>query len=213
MNRGFLISFEGGEGCGKSTQARRLATRLKRIGYKVLLTREPGGTKLGEQIRSLLKSARHNNLSAEAELFLFAASRAQLVCEVIRPALQRGWIVLCDRFVDSTTAYQGYGRKLDLKLVQVVNALAVGPNWPDLTLLLDLDVRIGLQRALKRGQVSAYDRMGAQKEAFYRQVRSGFLKLARAEPKRIILVDAAGSADETTEKIWNPVLQRLHRKG
>ena len=199
MKRGLFITFEGGEGCGKSTQARRLAARLRRFGRKVSLTREPGGTKIGERIRALLKSARHNNLTAESELLLFCAARAQLVREVIRPMLARGRVVICDRFVDSTTAYQGYGRGLDLRLVCACNELAVGDCWPDKTILLDLGARKGLRRAAKRSK--AYDRMGALDEAFYRRVREGFLKLARTEPKRFVVIDASLPVDEVAAQI------------
>lgn len=205
MKRGFFISLEGGEGCGKTTQAEQLAARLREAGHKILLTREPGGTLISERIRDLLKQSRPATLCAEAELLLFAAARAQLVREVIRPALFRGAIVVCDRFADSTTAYQGFGRQLDLQRVRAINDLAVDNCWPDLTLLLDVDVRIGLARAGKRATGKSPDRMGELDEAFYQRVRKGFLKLAREEPRRFVIVPAKTSAAKVAQEIWRVV--------
>ncbi len=206
MKRGLFISLEGGEGCGKSTQAARLAARLQRAGHKVVLTREPGGSAIGERIRDLLKESRGvDTLCAEGELLLFAAARAQLVREVIWPALYRGNIVVCDRFADSTTAYQGFGRQLDMKLVRAINDMAVGNCWPHLTILLDVDVRVGLERADKRSSTKSPDRMGELDEKFYERVRAGFLKLAREEPRRFVVVKADTSEIKVAVAIWKIV--------
>jgi dTMP kinase len=190
---GFFITFEGSEGCGKSTQISRLAARLRGAGREVIQLREPGGTPVGERIRDLLQyDATASGMTAEAELLLFAASRAQLVREVIRPALARGVIVLCDRFLDSTTVYQGVARQLEAGQVGRINDFAVDGTLPDLTLLLDLDAAEGRRRAsARKGPV---DRMEQEQEVFYEAVRRGFLQLARDNPSRIKLID--GSANE-----------------
>ena len=209
MKRGLFISLEGGEGCGKTTQAERLAARLRKAGHKVLLTREPGGTQIGERIRDLLKESRPDALCSEGELLLFAAARAQLVRELIWPALYRGEIVICDRFADSTTAYQGFGRQLDTKLVRAVNEMAVGNCWPHLTILLDVDVRIGLERAGKRPSAKSPDRMGELDDAFYQRVRKGFLKLAHDEPRRFVVVKAEASVAKIAQAIWSAVSKEV----
>jgi len=190
---GFFITFEGSEGCGKSTQISRLAARLRGAGREMIQLREPGGTPVGERIRDLLQyDVTASGMTAEAELLLFAASRAQLVREVIRPALARGVIVLCDRFLDSTTVYQGVARQLEAGQVGRINDFAVDGTLPDLTLLLDLDAAEGRRRAsARKGPV---DRMEQEQEVFYEAVRRGFLQLARDNPSRIKLID--GSADE-----------------
>jgi len=207
-NRGLFITFEGSEGCGKSTQIRRLATRLHRLGYKVIVTREPGGTLIGERIRHLLKFSKFNHrMVPETELLLFSASRAQLVREKILPALQRGDIVLCDRFVDSTTVYQGVARRLDLSLIIQLNKFVIAERKPDLTLILDLDPEQGLARARKKTKI--VDRMEMQHRSFYQTVRRGFRNLSRYEPQRIKFIDASVPMKEASETIWKQVQSKL----
>jgi dTMP kinase len=208
LKKGLFITFEGSEGCGKSTQIRRLATRLRRLGYSVVLTREPGGTPVGERIRHLLKFSKSNGrMVPEAELMLFSASRAQLVREVILPSLSQKKIVLCDRFADSTTVYQGVARKLDPKFIQTLNQFITAQTKPNLTFVLDLDVTKGLSRAQKKTKLR--DRMEAQRRSFYQAVRRGFHQLARREPRRVKLIDASRSIQEVENDIWKFVLPNL----
>ncbi len=196
MQRGKFISFEGSEGCGKSTQIRRFVEWLRGRGHEVLVTREPGGTAVGEKIRHLLQhDPEAAAMTPESELLLFAASRAQLVREVILPALAAGTWVLADRFLDSTTVYQGVGRGLDREAVQRVNEFAVGPAMPDLTFLLDLDAVTGHARAVAASG-GLKDRMEAQAPAFFETVRRGYLDLAAAEPARIAVIDASATVGE-----------------
>jgi dTMP kinase len=202
MPRGLFVSFEGSEGCGKSTQIGLLAERLKAAGRRVLLTREPGGTEIGEQLRQLLQFSKAGHAMApETELLLFTASRAQLVREVIGPALEEGGIVLADRFLDSTTVYQGVARRLDSTEVAAINRFAVGGTLPDLTFVLDLDPQIARER-MRHRQASAPDRMESQPPAFYEAVRAGYQALAKAHPNRVHLLDAAGSVEDLAERIW-----------
>lgn len=186
---GRFISFEGVDGSGKTTQALRLAGRLRERGLQVVVAVEPGGTAVGEKIRAILLDKRNSELTAETELLLYFASRAQNVAEVIRPALARGEVVISDRYTDSTIAYQGYGRGLGEQVVRQLHRLACGDLWPDLTLLLDLEPEVGLQRARERG---ALDRMDQQTREFHRRVRQGYLDLAAREPGRILVIDARG---------------------
>jgi dTMP kinase len=205
---GLLISFEGTEGCGKTTQITRLAERLRAYGRSVKLVREPGGTPIGEEIRHTLKHSQQNHaMTAEAELLLMNASRAQLVREVIRPALAAGEIVLCDRFYDSTIAYQGYGRGLDLKLIRGVIDFAVGETRPRLTLLLEISPEISAARLASRqsGQPLERDRFEEADRAFFERVARGYGAIAAAEPGRIKVVDAAGSLDTVSAVIWGHV--------
>jgi dTMP kinase len=206
--KGLFISFEGSEGCGKSTQIGRLAARLRDKGREVVQLREPGGTPIGEQIRNLLQyDASAAAMTPETELLLFAASRAQLVREVIRPAVDRGAIVLCDRFLDSTTVYQGVARALDRKDVAAINAFAVGETLPDLTLLLDLDAAEGRRRAASRkGPV---DRMEQEKEEFYEAVRLGYLALAEENKGRIAVIDASADIDAVEGLITAALKERF----
>jgi dTMP kinase len=202
---GLLISFEGTEGCGKTTQITRLAGRLRTYGRSVKLVREPGGTPIGEEIRHTLKHSQQNHaMTAEAELLLMNASRAQLVREVIRPALAAGEIVLCDRFYDSTIAYQGYGRGLDLKLIRGVIDFAVGETRPRLTLLLEISPETSAARLASRqsGQPVTRDRFEEADRAFFERVAGGYKAIAAAEPGRVKVVDAAGSLDAVSEAIW-----------
>jgi dTMP kinase len=197
-----FITLEGIEGCGKSTQARRLAAA---IGPKALLTVEPGATELGVAIRTLLLEQRSREISPLAELFLFFADRAQHVHEVVRPALAAGRVVISDRYADSTVAYQSYGRGLSLELIRTVTQHATGGLVPDLTLLLDLPVEAGLARARRRGLA---DRMESEDHAFHERVREGYLKLAAEEPARWAVVDATGSEDDVAVRIRAVVAQR-----
>ena len=207
--RGVLISFEGTEGCGKSTQITLLADRLYSWGRNVRLVREPGGTPIGEEIRYTLKhSAKNQAMSAEAELLLMNASRAQLVREVIRPALKAGEIVLCDRYYDSTTAYQGYGRGLDLKLVEAVINFAVGDTRPDLTLLLQVPAEVSQSRLASRQSTLPFvrDRIEQADRDFFDRVNEGYKAVAAADPTRIRTIDASGSVDAVSAAIWGVVL-------
>lgn len=212
MHKGRFISFEGSEGCGKSTQIRLLLEKLERQGRKVLITREPGGTVVGEHIRNLLQyTPEASNMTAEAELLLFAASRAQLVREVIAPALQQGQWVIADRFLDSTTVYQGLGRGLDLQAIQGINDFAVGQVKPDLTLLLDMDAVEGHARARVASQAEGKtDRMEDQPMDFFERVRQGYLDLAESESERIVVVNAAQSIEDVHGRIENLLQQRYH---
>ncbi len=207
---GLFIVFEGPEGSGKSTQLRLLYRRLRRAGLPVVGTREPGGTRLGERLRRLLKGMPEpESLAAEAELFLFLAARAQLVSTVIRPALAAGRVVLCDRYSPSTIAYQAYGRGLPLEGVVEADRLATGGLWPDLVVLLDLPVEVGLAR---RGRRRA-DRFEAEELEFHRRVRAGYLEQARADPNRWLVVDAQAPRGEVARSVWACVRELLARRG
>ncbi len=204
--RGLFFTFEGVEGSGKTTQLRRLSATLRQAGQRVAETREPGGTSLGDAIRSILLATRNLEMVAETELFLYLASRAQLCREWIASALNAETIVVCDRFADATVAYQGYGRGLDLKLIRTINRVATGGLTPDLTILLDLDPREGLRRVRERGQVplpeSLLDRLEAEALEFHDRVRKGYLQLAREEPHRFQIIDATQSEEAITAEIW-----------
>jgi dTMP kinase len=205
--RGLFITFEGGEGCGKSTQARVLHRRLTELALSAILIHEPGMTDIGEKVGRCLKWAQQTSISPLTELMLFNASRAQLVTEVIQPVLNDGKIVVCDRFADSTTAYQGYGRGLDLDEVKRVNSIAMQGVKPDMTILLDIPAEIGLDR--KRGR--KHDRFEQEKLAFHRRVREGYLHLAAAEPERWLLIDARLGKTRIAAIIWEQVERRLSR--
>lgn len=196
--RGALITFEGGEGGGKSTQISRLHDYLIEQGHAVIVTREPGGTPIAERVRDLLLDPDNDALVSMAELFLYEAARAQHVGELILPALDAGTIVLCDRFYDSTTAYQGAGRYVEASDVDTLNTLATHGIEPEVTLLLDLPPEVGLQRA--RGEGSG-DRIEKESLDFHTRVRSGFLALAKAHPERIHVINALDSMDAITESI------------
>jgi len=205
--RGLFLSFEGGEACGKSTQVAMLEERLKTQGFRVLRLREPGGTAAGEQIRHLLQhDAAGENLVPEAELLLFAASRAQLVRERIRPALEDGTWVLCDRFLDSTTVYQGVARCLPAADVEKINAFAVGETLPDSTILLDLSVHTAMERLRQRG--AEVDRMEGAPLDFHEAVRSGYRVLAQNHPHRVFLFDASLEPGELHTNILSALNQR-----
>ena len=201
--RGRFITFEGSEGCGKTTQIQRLRTRLEEEGREILLTREPGGTAAGEKIRDLLQHAPEGEgLTAEAEVLLFTASRAQLVREQVVPAIERGVYVLADRFLDSTTVYQGVARGLDASAVAAINRFAVGECMPDITFLLDLDIQEGRRRVSERSQGDE-DRMERETDVFFEKVRQGYLDLAGREAERFVVLDAMKSPDEIAQEIWN----------
>lgn len=196
-----FITFEGGEGCGKSLQSRMLYKRLSRLAIPVQLTHEPGGTPLGKRVRYLVKHAQNTRISPLTELMLFNASRAQLVQDVIQPSLKRGETVICDRFADSTTAYQSYGRGLNLEIVKAVNNAATGGLKPDITFLLDVPVEVGLARKCAGNP----DRFEREDIAFHLRVREGFLKLAAAEPERWLVIDASQSKAKIAAIIWQQV--------
>jgi dTMP kinase len=211
MSRGAFITFEGSEGCGKSTQVKRLAARLEQAGLHVLITREPGGTPIGEKIRDLLQFAPESfAMTPETELLLFEASRSQLVREIIRPALEQGAVVISDRFFDSTTVYQGVARKLEPGIVATLNDFAVGADRPDLTFVLDVDVPTARARMLRRVRpVVALDRMEQEPDEFYERVCEAYRDLARREPARLVLIDGSQSPEEIESQIWNALTQRL----
>ncbi|HTX22499.1 MAG TPA: dTMP kinase [Candidatus Aquilonibacter sp.] len=217
MPKGLFISFEGSEGSGKSTQLELLARRLRALGHRVRTLREPGGTPIGEEIRHTLKHSQHNAaMTAEAELLLMNASRAQLVREIIRPALAAGEIVLCDRFYDSTTAYQGYGRELDLKTVKSVIDVAVGETRPTLTLLLTVSPEISELRLAVRQSTLPFmrDRIEEADRKFFERVAKGYEAIAAAEPNRVRVLDGSGAVESICEKIWEivqPVLPKVGR--
>jgi dTMP kinase len=212
---GLFITFEGGEGAGKTTQLQALCTHLRATGRDALETRDPGGTPIGKQIRSLLLDPGYGGTAAVTELFLYEASRSQLVHEVIRPALAAGRIVLCDRFTDSTVAYQGYGRGLDRELIARLNALAADGLRPDLTFLLDLEPEVGLTRAAQRVTLrpERHDRIEGEVLGFHQRVRAGYRAVAAAEPDRVILLDAAREMAEIAELIRRRVEALLRSSG
>ena len=209
MRRGLFVTFEGSEGCGKSTQIQLLAAWLRERGHDAVLTREPGGTLAGDAIRHLLQHAPEGHgLVPEAELFLFAASRAQLVREVIRPALETGRVVISDRFHDSTAVYQGVARQLDPEMTRTVNGYAIGDTRPDITFLLDMDARDAFERLHKRER--ARDRMESEPLAFYEAVRDGYRRAASAEPQRFAVLDATRTENELAAEIRQILLDRFH---
>ncbi len=206
----FFITLEGPEGSGKSTQAPLLARRLIELGYEVLLTREPGGTAIGDQIRAVLHSLQNTDMQPRTEMLLLAASRAQLVEQVIRPALAAGKIVISDRYADSTLAYQGYGHQLEPGLARQLVAIATGGLKPDLTLLFDLEVEEGLGRR-RRGEVE-WNRLDAYDLAFHRRVRAGYHALVKEEPARWAVIDAAQPVEVVSAQVARLALERLRRQ-
>jgi dTMP kinase len=211
MARGAFITFEGSEGCGKSTQVLRLAARLEQAGVRTLVTREPGGTAIGEKIRDLLQFAPESfAMTPEAELLLFEASRSQLVRETIEPALAQGTVVISDRFFDSTTVYQGVARKLPPEIVETLNAFAIGTARPDVTFILDVDVETARARMLRRVRpIAVNDRMEQEPTEFYERVCQGYRALAAREPDRFILLDGRQAPDAIESEIWNALTSRL----
>ncbi len=215
--KGTFITFEGGEGSGKSTQARMLAGHLKQKGYDVIATREPGGTEIGDAIRAVLLNPEFTEMGNVTELLLLASSRAQNVHERIKPGLERGAVVICDRFIDSTLAYQGYGRKFDLKLLEALNRLATGGVTPDLTILLDLPVEVGLGRAkaLDKGESKSGegDRIEQLDIDFHRRLRQGFLELAAREPNRFEILEITEGIEAIQDKVVGVVEEYLKGRG
>lgn len=199
--RGVFVTLEGGEGAGKSLQAEALTRRIETLGRTVVPTREPGGTLLGERLRDIVLDLGEGGLALHplTETLLFVAARAELVAGVIAPALDCGYTVICDRFADSTVAYQGYGRGVDLRAIEQLNAVASGGLRPDLTVLLDLPVAEGLARTGSAGQA---DRFGREDAAFHERVRQGYLELVSREPGRWLVVDATQPPEAVTEAIW-----------
>lgn len=202
-----FITLEGPEGSGKSTQSRLLDDYLRARGYSVVATREPGGTPIGDQIRDTLHDTANTAMSPTAEVLLYSASRAQLVAEVIRPALAAGRVVLCDRYADSTMAYQGYGRGLDLAMLAALTTIATGGLAPDLTLLLDIDVTRGLSR--RRDEGEEMNRLDLEEVAFHERVRAGYHALAAAEPWRWVIINADQPVDTVQAAIRRAVEKRL----
>lgn len=202
---GLFVSFEGPEGAGKSTQIAHLIRRLDGLNLPRTVTREPGGTPLGSRVREVLLDP-ELTIDPLPEFLLYSASRAQLVANVIRPALGRGEVVVCDRYADSSLAYQGFGRGLDAELLRDITAAATGGLWPHLTVLLDLDPQLGLERAARRGQP---DRLERADLAFHQRLRQGFLELADADPERFLVLDATLDEAELEQRIWEAVRSRL----
>ena len=205
MEKGRFITIEGPEGCGKTTQSDILVGYLKERGHEVILTREPGGTRIGEVIRSLVLDSNYEEMAPLTELLLMAASRAQHVVEKIGPGLKDGKMVICSRFCDATIAYQGCGRGFDMDLLERVNGIATGGLAPDLTLLIDIDVTTGLRRAFGVDKAEAKsgegDRLESEDIGFHERVRRGYLDLARKEPGRVKVIDGSGTIDEVRAAI------------
>jgi dTMP kinase len=207
MHTGAFITFEGPEGSGKTSQMATLTEHLRQQGFAVFATREPGGTPIGDQVRTILMGLKNTEMQKRTEILLFQASRAQLVAQEIRPRLARGEIILCDRYADSTLAYQGYGYKeFSLEELRPLIDFATGGLKPDLTLLLDVDVEVGLQR---RAQDGEWNRLDAYALAFHQNVRQGYLEMAHAEPQRWVIVDASPPPGQVQKAIQAIVLERL----
>ena len=201
-----FITLEGPEGSGKSTQIRRLAKRLESLGYPVITTREPGGTPIGDQIRQVLVRMENKELHPRTEILLFLAARAQLVEQLIKPSLRDGKIILCDRYGDSTLAYQGYGHGLDLEQLRQMLDFATDHLKPDLTILLDLDVKTGLMRKKAEDE---WNRLDAYEVLFHERVREGYLNLAHEEPERWRIVDASQGIDAVQEDLFQLILDAI----
>jgi dTMP kinase len=201
--KGMLITFEGIDYSGKTTQAKKLFNYLKRKGYKVILLREPGGEKVSEKIRQVLLSSRNTGMNPLTELLLYEAARAQLVSRVILPALRRGKLVICDRFYDSTLAYQGYGRGLNIKTIDYLNEVSVSGLKPDLTILIDIPLDVFSKRMRKNNKKK--DRIEKEKMNFYRKVRDGYLKIAGKEKKRFKTIDGSGEIEVVWEEVKDTV--------
>lgn len=210
--RGLFITLEGIDGCGKSTQREMLAEKLKSRGFEIVVTREPGGTVIGEGIRQLLVSDASVHIAPTTELLLYVAARAQHVAELIRPSVDVGRIVISDRYTDSTVAFQGYGRGLDLDIIESLNRFATGGLKPDLTIVFDLDPNTARSRSVSRpvgGLLGSFDEQHAD---FHERMRAGYLKMAKNDPSRIRVVDASGSADETHRQVMSIVLEAVGRR-
>jgi dTMP kinase len=216
MTKGLFITFEGTEGCGKSTQVELLAQRLRALGHRVRTHREPGGTPIGEEIRHTLKHSKNNAaMTSEAELLLMNASRAQLVREIIRPALAAGEIIVCDRFYDSTTAYQGYGRQLDLEKVKAVIEFAVGETKPNLTLFVHVPPEVSAERLSSRQATLPFvrDRIEEADRKFFERVAHGYGVIVAAEPQRVKFINGAQPVETVCAAIWEHVQPLLPKAG
>jgi dTMP kinase len=221
--RGIFVTFEGGEGSGKTTQLKLLANRIRASGKEVIETHDPGGTAIGKEIRTLLLHPGSAPIAAATELLLYEASRAQLVRELIVPALSRGAVVLCDRFIDSTLAYQGFGRGLDLDLIQRLNRFVTDGLTPDLTVLLDIDPGIGLTRcrpgvnadasAGLSAESSCWDRIEAEPLDFHQRIREGYLVMARENPDRITVIDATPAIAKIEAVVWTEFTRLKEQSG
>ncbi|MCX5680139.1 MAG: dTMP kinase [Candidatus Omnitrophica bacterium] len=207
LNKGFFITFEGCEGCGKSTHSRLLYDYLERLGYGCVITREPGGTRAGEEIRKILLHSDGIKISDVTELFLFESARAQIVRQIIRPALDKKRIVICDRFSDATLAYQGYGARIPALTIKALDKVATGGIMPDLTFVLDIDVLTGLGRAKRKG----YDRMEKKALSYHRRVRTGYLAIAAKEPARVKIVNLEDDISGTQSNIRRQVSRVIQR--
>lgn len=207
MARGKFITFEGGEGAGKSTQAKRLAARLDRLGLRSISTREPGGTPVGEDIRAVILKDRPQD--PVTELLLFASARAEHMTSIIRPALDDGTWVICDRFMDSSRVYQGKLYSVEMELIRYLEKYTVAPDFPDLTVILDLPPSAGLERAAGRGTLSRYD---AERIETHEILRQGFLEIAEAEPERCVIIDGLLPADDVESAVWQAVTDRILTK-
>jgi dTMP kinase len=212
LSKGLFMTFEGMEGCGKTTQVKRLARRLHGLGVPVIVTLEPGGTRIGKKIRSVLLDARNKALTPLSELMLYAADRAQHVEEIIKPVLRSGKCVICDRFSDATVIYQGVARGQDMRLIRLLNEVVTQGIQPHLTFLLDCPVEVGLRRALGRN-MKGQDRFEREALSFHRKVRNGYLELARKNKKRFVILDAGASRKEIEAEIFRHVEQFLLRNG
>lgn len=210
MKRGLFITFEGGEGAGKSIQVEILASHLREEGYSIVVTREPGGTRIGEQIRTITHNPKNVDMEPTTEAYLMAASRAQHVREIIQPGLETGKVVISDRYVDSSIAYQGFGRKLGVDFIASLNSLAINSVMPDATFLLKVDVGIGVSR---RKNSTKTDRLDLQRKAFYDAVAEGYDYLVKKEPKRFITIDANPSIEDVSVAIWKHVKLLLNTHG
>lgn len=208
MKKGIFITFEGGEGSGKSTQVELLSNRLRDMGYKIKVTREPGGTRIGEIIRAITHNVENVDLLPITEAYLMAASRAQHVAELIYPTIQGGFIVICDRYVDSSIAYQGYGRQLGEDFIIKLNEKAVNGAKPDLTFFLDISPELGLSR---RTSTTKLDRLDLEKKEFYDRVHQGYSDLAKKNPKRYIVLDGTKPINATADEIWRTVSERINQ--
>jgi dTMP kinase len=213
--RGFFLSVEGIEGSGKTTQIQRIAKAIRSSGQNCVVTKEPGGTPVAERIRAILLDPLEEGMDPLTELFLYSAARRQHVIDVIQPALEAGATVLTDRFTDATLAYQGYGRTLELDLLQTINRLATGGLTPDLTLIFDLPEEVGLHRARARNQASTHlqseSRLEGEDLRFHRRVREGYLAMAQAEPGRFAVIDASGTAEEVFARVMAELPRRAPR--
>ncbi len=206
-----FVTFEGPEGCGKTSQMDLLAAHLRQLGCDVLTTREPGGTPIGDRVRTLLLDPAHVDMTPSTEFLLFSAARAQHVAQVIRPHLARGGVVLCDRYADSSLAYQGYGHQLDLQRLQTITRFATGELIPDLTFYLDLPVGVGLRRKAG-GSGDAWNRMEQKEIAFHERVRAGYLAMATEEPERWVIVDATGDMETVQSLIRERIGPEVARR-